>query len=339
MSTWRKTLLFLARRRRDSAPEVAVEERLPGARRALVASGVALAGAAEILSWWFLTAEQDPGSYAFAYALAHGGSCLMLAVGLQSSLPRQYRTSRRQNLLLFFSIAFFVPYLGPMGISVCSFYALRRPYPEETADWVLWPEPTLPVSSTITRSKHLRRHGAMFEILQNSRDSAKRVHAVIATRHMRDRVAVPVLRAALKDSEDEVRLQAYAFLDRRQQAIGDRIKVLLERLETTEGKTTRAAHRLLALNYWEMVYAGIVQGSVRNHILESAREHAEKALGDSDTEPGLQLLLGHIRLQQGRAEQARGHLELARSAGIPECKLAPYFAEGFHSGYGRGGDG
>ncbi len=293
----------------------------------LVIVGVAIAGMVEIYSWWTLTTELEPGRKVVSYALLHCGSCLMLAVGLQSSLPVQYRHPQEQNLLLFFSIAYFVPYLGPLGISVCSFYALRNPSPEETVDWVLWPEPSLPVSPKLTSSKHLRRRGAMFEILQNSDDRDKRVNAVIATRHMRDRDSVPVLRIALKDMEDEVRLQAYSFLDRKEKAISSRIKVLLELLETAEDDVVPALHRMVALNYWELVYAEMVQGNIRSHILEMALEHAEKALGSRDTRAGLEFLLGRIRLQQGRTDEALDRFQSACSNGIPESKLAPYMAE------------
>lgn len=295
--------------------------------RAFVTAGVALAGVVEVLSWWMLTTELEPGPRALSYALVHCGSCLMLAVGLQSSLPAPYRNPQEQNLLLFFSIAYFVPYLGPLGVSVCSFYALRKPSPEETVDWVLWPEPSLPVSAEISTSRHLRRRGAMLEILQNSGNRDKRVNAVIATRHMRDRDSVPVLRVALKDMEDEVRLQAYSFLDRKEKAISGRIKVLLERLESAGRELVPALHRIVALNYWELVYAEMVQGNVREHILAMALEHAEKALGPTETRAGLQFLIGRIRLRQGRTEEALDRFRGACSGGIPECRLAPYMAE------------
>lgn len=60
--------------------------------------------------------------------------------------------------------------------------------------------------------------------LFRSRNPEKRLEAVFATLKLEDRDAVPLLRRALGDSVDDIRLLAYALLDRKEHRLSERIQ-------------------------------------------------------------------------------------------------------------------
>ena len=134
------------------------------------------------------------------------------------------------------------------------------------------------------------------------------MHSVVATRHLADASAVPVLRVALKDMEDEVRLQAYTFIDRREQSISQRIKELQAHLEREGDEPSEDLHARLAQNYWALVEAGLVQGNVRLHMLREAESHLRAAMAGRGSDPGLHFLCGRILLAWEEVDDARVEL-------------------------------
>lgn len=290
--------------------------------------GITLAFVLEGLSWVGLTAVDSQAPIGLVYGVVHTLACLIVSWVLVVSLPEPYASQPRAAFALCFFLSFFIPYLGMAGLVLVVRVALRRPVPEEHEDWLFWTEPRLPHSSRPGGSDLLKRPGALVEILQNSRDPHKRVHSVVATRHLGDREAVPVLRVALKDMEDEVRLQAYTFIDRREQTISHKIKEIQAYLEDPDAPVSSSAlHARLAHNYWDLVEAGLVQGNGRLQMLEEAESHLREALRVEEDDPGLRLLLGRVLLEAGRSQEAREELEFAGELGLPRELLAPLLAE------------
>ncbi len=290
--------------------------------------GVMGALSLEGISWWQLTSGNSGPKVSITYVLVHALASTIIALTLMASLPQAYRGRPVWTFILFFSIGFFIPYLGMPGLALVVLYALRFPNPPERADWLYWSEPELPHSSERDGSRILRSPGAMVEILQNSDDAEKKVHSVVATRNMDDQAAVPILRVALKDMEDEVRLQAYTFIDRREQSISNKIKEIQSYLDSDQKFYADSdLHIRLAQNYWELVEGGLVQGNVKKHMLQEAESHLRQAMKVKGNEPSLSLLCTKVLIEYGEYDQALQELSHAESGGLPFHLLQPLRAE------------
>jgi tetratricopeptide (TPR) repeat protein len=165
-------------------------------------------------------------------------------------------------------------------------------------------------------------------VLQRSPDPDKRLSAVLATLRLQNKDAIALLRLALRDSEDDVRLLAYALLDRKEQAISERIMFSLGQLQNAPSdKEHFKLHQAIAYDCWELIYSGLAQGEVSTYWLDTACKHAEAALKLNPYHAGLRFLYGIILLRQAKLDKARTAFIRAEKLGIASNKVAPYLAE------------
>ena len=171
------------------------------------------------------------------------------------------------------------------------------------------------------------------QVLRESSSAEERVRAVMSLRHMDTRRAVPLLRQAFAHESEDVRLLAFAILERREKRLRARIQAAESQLKrATSAPTTapseRAArwHRRLGRDHWELVYGGFVSGDLEPAVLGKAREHLERAVA-LEPEPGLLRLLARICLRQRDPAGARAWLARASQAGAPSATLVPWLAE------------
>jgi len=183
------------------------------------------------------------------------------------------------------------------------------------------------------------------EILRGTGPAHERIQAVMALRRMPARDALPLLRSALTDASEDVRLLAYAILERREKSLRASIERKLGALAEQDAGSTQpgassgqqlGALRELAHDHWELVHGGFVEGELAQRTLELAAEHTSAALSlliSSDAsatagrEGDLAVLLARIELRRNRTQEAARALELAGRAGVAESTLAPLLAE------------
>ena len=163
-------------------------------------------------------------------------------------------------------------------------------------------------------------------MLRHAPDPDQRLSALLATRRMPGKEAVPILKLALGDPSDDVRLLAYSMLDKQESDINLHIQMALEQLAESRPRTAGPVHNMLARWYWELAYLGLAQGSVLEHVLSQAAEHAE--LGLAAGEGGeLFLLAGRIALERGDNERAEVLLREAEANGMDLAQVLPFRAE------------
>jgi hypothetical protein len=263
--------------------------------------------------------------------LVHTLASALATVTLHSLLPKQYRASRIWGWIFFFSIAFFIPLLGSLclgGVVIPALCWPKRIKESNSLKQQYVKIPDLPFRSPNTKYGDICCGEATLKgIIQCAPDPDKRLKAVLETLKLQDKDAILLLRLALKDAEDDVRLLAYALLDRKEQAITARIRAKLCRLKTAATVDNYHLHKAIAHEYWELVHLGLAQGEVLTHVLDSARKHTEDALMLSANDVGLQFLLGRILLRQMNLEGAFSAFSKALKLGLANSKIAPYLAE------------
>lgn len=280
----------------------------------------------ESLSWFMLFREPSLLEGMLYVVLPHAVACALLAVALWTLLPVRYKSPLPWAPLFLFSIAFFIPLLGTVGVVLSVFPALYRQRKHEQQVWQTLGVPGLPFRPLERRHSPLFQDGGLQDVLYLASDPERRLNALLATRRMPSHESVPILKLALRDPADDVRLLAYSMLDQKESGINQRIERLLARLNQADDDSPEATHAGLARWYWELAYLGLAQGSVLDHVLGQARHHAEQSLA-IHSNPEIHLLAGRIALEQGDLNAARSFFKQAEAGGIQFEKIAPFLAE------------
>jgi hypothetical protein len=235
---------------------------------------------------------------------------------------------RLADAVLVLSFALFLPALGLPGLGAMLALRARSSFRRTGAEVVETDSPVLPGSPLHTDESARFGPGSLEGILRHSRDAETRLRVVLACRQLPGRLAVPLLRLALRDTVDDVRLLAYAVLESKERKIQTEIQALLSRADR-EGQASVGllAHSKLAELYWELVYQGLVEGELLAFSLERVLNHTGEVLGASSGHPRMALIAGRALLLRNRPAEARSMLTDALRRGLPPEVVGPYLAE------------
>jgi hypothetical protein len=284
-----------------------------------------------------LSALAAEGCAAWALLAGHPLSALLLHVSAAGMLAcaacvvaRPDGQARRAAGVASLLIALSLPLVGPLGM--CSVVL-----PGWRAQRKCGPEPVLeldmPDFDAEAASDAASARPVPVEAVLLSQSSVRqRVEAVMALRRMDVQRAVPLLRVALADSCEDVRLLAYAILERRDKVLRSRISAGIAQLPAADtglaGADPSPPHVLrdLAHAHWELVRGEFVQGQTAQRTLQQALHYAAAAF-HAQPDGSLALMLARIQLRIGNAEAAVGYLASARAAGVAEAVCLPLLAE------------
>jgi hypothetical protein len=260
----------------------------------------------------------------------HTGACGLSARGLHGMMPPSQQVPRRAGLLFLFAVTFFLPVFGVLGLLGGLLAAIYYPnQPPPPSPWQSIELPELPPQPSTVAEQAEFGDGALSAMLRYCPNPERRLAAVLAVRHLRDRNDVEVVRLALTDTVDDVRLLAYSVLDRKEQGLNARLKSLLGQLEASakdEYKRARLQKRL-AQTHFEIIELGLAQGEVQSYLLKAARRHVEEALRAEPSDRESLFLLGAIALRQDELPVAEKAFLGAQVLGMSVEKVLPYLAE------------
>lgn len=257
--------------------------------------------------------------------------------------------------LLIGGFALFVPVLGLLGLLGALWLRGRGATRKDSGDVVETEAPPLAASPLHTDETSRFGPGSLEGILRGSQDPETRLRVVLACRQLPGRLAVPLMRLALRDPVDDVRLLAYAVLESKERQIQSQIQGLYRRASARQTGTFATlmagnkdgaasseprppvdvaklqlplqAHAKLAELHWELVYQGLVEGEMLAFSLERVFGHAAEVLRNSPGSPRMALLAGRALLLRGKPREARAMLEDAQRRGLPVEVVGPYLAE------------
>ena len=284
-----------------------------------------------------------------AAVLSHSVSSYFLARGFWQLLPRRYKLPARRSLSFLVAFIWILPVLGAFGVLWSITSALQRPRSRSSHNVKIVALPELPFSPPVIFPTPPYSQGALRQIVHFAGRPLKRLKAVMATRHMAPREAMTIWSKATCDPVDDVRLLAYAMRDSSEKKLTDHISALTEALPDVPVRMRNACHKTIAALCWELVYHRLVQGAVKQHWLQTARQHMEVAVaapGDASSpgaatvpdianKPGASVtsdadswfLYGRILLESGDLALAGKAFANARAGGTDEQKILPWLAE------------
>jgi len=246
---------------------------------------------------------------------------LCLFVGSQTPLSGQ----ARRIAPLYFVLCFLIPY-AVIGLAIATLFGFLRPRIVVNEPLQLIQIPSLPFKPLEVDTGLSFTNGGMYDVLRHSTDIDKRRTAVMATTRMKDKVAVPLLKLAMRDPVDDVRLLAYSIKDKIESRINMTIRDQQQLLAEPGNANPADIHRVLAFSYWEMIYLELVEGDLRNFILGESIKHAELCL-ETKADSAVNLLVGRAELTRGNLDDAAAALRQAVTNGARPASVASYLAE------------
>ncbi len=261
-----------------------------------------------------------------AYLTAHAAACGLLTLVILPLLPSRYRGEPLRAGLFLFSLQFAIPFLGSLGVLVGILLALYLPRSTREVPWQEVDIPELPFKPIDLSLQAIYSQGGLRQVLREASNPDKRRRALMATRQMADREAVDILREALKDPADDVRLLAYSMLEQKEKTLTQRATLIQQALEQDDGSEALGLRRRLAQVWWEMAYLGLAQGGLRRYYLDSAAEELAQVI-TRQPKHGDWRLLGRVELARDNLEAAEAAFGSASAAGSPPEAIQPYLAE------------
>lgn len=226
----------------------------------------------------------------------------------------------------------FIPVIGVAAVGALTALGLGVRTAKQPDPWL-----TLDLerdADEILGRKHSRRRSgvsaeAVAGVLRDrSHASAEqRFEALLRARHLPERAGVALLKQALKDPSDEVRLFAFTRIERLRDALDKSAKDFLAALDASAPPERGFVHMRLAECYWEVAYLRLAEGAVLDHTLHCVLEHAEKAAATRPEHAPADFLRGRALLALQRYEEAGDAFAAAARSGYSRHKVLPYAAE------------
>ncbi|USE38958.1 hypothetical protein [Endozoicomonas sp. SCSIO W0465] len=191
--------------------------------------------------------------------------------------------------------------------------------------------PELPMRSRLTENGRqtdlLLVSANLEETLHDASQDAQRiddrVRAIMSIRHLNHHRAVRLLREALKDPADDVRLLAYSILSHREKLIQQEIASLKSGLSHQHTHYQISLLKRLAQLHWQLVDQSLLHDNeARQLAADQACQFANSVLQQGH-DPDMQLLLARYYLWQETPESARFHLLQPGNDGSSERNTRP----------------
>lgn len=250
----------------------------------------------------------------------------LISIFIWFLLPNKYRFPVLTSYAFIYCIVFFIPVFGAIGLV---FLILPSLYFQKKikADILDIQQPiNLPYTQLEKQDSLLFNDGGLHDVLSLQVNDDKRLNVLFAMRNMNKQDAIPILKKALRDPADDIRLLAYAMLDKYETQVNVNLEAVLSQLNATQGAHKAELHKQVAINYWELAYLGLAQGAVLEHALEQAQDNIQQAILFKET-PELALLQGRVALKQKRSGFAILAFQRSIVLGMDKQHVLPYLAE------------
>lgn len=255
----------------------------------------------------------------------HTAACAAMATAF---LPRPPGNSQNRFFPLFAAVfCLALPVLGMLALILAILPALGPGREERRAPYGIIrrdrPRPGF--------HPYALRHGPggfRARLLARGIPARDRLGALLSIRRRSTPGGNRLLREMLRDPSDELRLAAYAALEKLERESQTAIAAAeASLLSARDGDARRAAFRRLAFSYWEAAYQELADREVSRHHLERALEAADKALESDPGDGSLALLKGRVLARLGAWDEAQLAFATADRAGGSAARLLPHHAE------------
>lgn len=170
--------------------------------------------------------------------------------------------------------------------------------------------------------------GAIAQLTNSAVQDQMKLQALIRLNHHNTTGINQINESMLQNDFDELRLYAYAMLDKQETDLYNKIHSLERQLESTNKEQTLfTLYKALSYYYWELIYLNLAHDDIKQFAINKTQAYLEKALAIQSDGLGIIILNARLKLLQGKKEEAEKLFEKAFRIGSPEGKVIPYLAE------------
>jgi tetratricopeptide (TPR) repeat protein len=277
-----------------------------------------------LATWAFVIGWHAPVGL-ITILLVHVVGCAVLIVGLYLALPPNYKRPVGGGFAFLATASLFTPPLGAIGLTIGMLAGLYFAYREKPKAWDALAIPDLPFQPVTVDPNDVFMRDGLSSVLTHFDDRNRRQQAIMACRHLPRREAVPILRSALSDSADEVRLLAYAMLNSIERDLEIQLNEVRDAIAAS-GDPDGELHEERALLFWEFSYLELAKGSVKELMLTKSRDAIDTAIERHDSAQR-SLLRARICMELRHYDEAEDALRRAERQGLSNDDVAPRWAE------------
>jgi hypothetical protein len=279
----------------------------------------------DLIVGWQLVGPQQilQASHRFWIVLLHFAACGLLAPLFSGLLPSSSRPEKRLSLLLIFGFSSTLPVVGPLLVLAFT-QLIRRLHPASDFEKNFYfgdnPYLTAPnEKAALDKTTH-----SIVEIL-NSANTENRRKAILAVRNLNLQAAIPILRHAQEDSDEQVRIFARSLLTRIMADLESSLKMV-------EGKTLQseqAVERMIYVveRYHQFVELGLISERNRKIYLDKAILLLTEVHQRQPADEKILCLLLKYCISNGRIKDARKYLGKLREVNCGAADTVPWELE------------
>lgn len=284
----------------------------------------ALALIVELAAWsgaWLLSG--DPAAALLAYLALHAPASVLWALALLPRIPPRFVYSQRFVLAFIFAICYAIPVLGFVATLTAFPILIRFRSQARRAPFESLQLPDFDPQQSL--QNEVRSTGLRTLLLNPKVSVTARVRAMAALQSISGRTATPILRAVLRDPNEELRLLAYGMLNRFENRIGRAITTqssILDAAEPGSRQALRSARNLSDL-YWELAASGLAQEDLRVHAMGQSLAYCDRVLQRRPDDGLMQLRRARLLYEVGNVNGAEGGYGFARALNVPDLRVVP----------------
>ena len=222
------------------------------------------------------------------YLAMIGGSSICFAVSMYLYIHSYQRADKQtepdyfeaKSLLVFMLVLSTVlPVVSPVGLFLLCLVREKNVNIQSfgTYSSTQYKQPLYAKRSINSQDSELYQNN-LLETITQSQSSEIRVKTVLASRGLSDKQAIPILKQAISDTVDDVRLTAYAIIENKEKSFNQQVQILTVSLDRAAPKQSGRIHHQLASLYWHICDIGLYEGEIQKFYLEKANGHVLEAL-------------------------------------------------------------
>lgn len=247
----------------------------------------------------------------------------LVNMGLFLLLKKSYEAISAAFMLLLVSFGLVMPVLGLIGDCVIVLYLclLRK---SQFTGVIAAVQPIQDIPPLAVR---YGIGGLRARLRSESSSSNSKTAALFAMGNMELGQANVLLREALPDRNEDVRLLAFGLLEYQEKDLNQQISKSLHQLDTETDTTSRAhLQKRIAQLYWELIEREL-NLDLEDLILSHALSHAKQALEVLTDDELLWVLLGKVYHRLKKSKLSKQAFMEAEELGVSMAHFIPYLAE------------
>lgn len=255
----------------------------------------------------------------YTYVLFHLIASFLMSLALAPILAVKFKGKKKKIVLVLTTVIFITFIIGIiLSIFYIIFYKHKRKQPE--IDIIETDE----IEENIPTVKRKLGEGALQNFSKHM-PSYTKLNAVSIGKNLKYKNKGRILKEALSDDNDEIRLLAFSILSKDEDSINKSIFELKKKLKDTTSDEEKAdLYENIGYLYWESVFLGIVDDELKKYYLKLSKDYFLKAL-EFKQSAKINFYLGRIALLENNFQLAEKFF--TESHRLENKKVIPYLME------------